>query len=173
MPLHAGALHVSVWQEAATLKVQLESSSWAANSTADGSPQATASGSTAAEQIPSNNVQIALWVPCLQISIWDDERRRLMGTAPDLAAASNSAAQEVFCLAVDDIALHAGQQCSSSGNGVLANWSALLEARSLQLDSHLPSSSHPVICRSDGGTGGGTASLREGPLPLTLELEVS
>lgn len=169
--LPAGALQVSVWQEAATLKVHLEGASQPASNIAAVSPEAAACQAAAAEGKVRSVVQVALWVPCLQISLWDDERGRLMGSRPDLAAAI-PAAQEAFCLAVDDLALVIGQQRSGSGAGSVANWSVLLEARSLQLDSHLPSSSHPVVCRSVGSTGSGAAILRDGHLPLRLELEV-
>ena len=155
-------------------------------SSSEGATGESAGGATAAERRAVSAMQLDLWVPCLKVSLWDDERQRLMGSSPTLApststpaasastpAAAAPAAQEALCLYVDDLALSVGQQRTSSRGRSVAEWNVLLAARSLQLDSHLPGSSHPVLCRSQVGTGHGAASVQGDPLPLNLELEVS
>lgn len=47
---------------------------------------------------------------CLQISVWDDERHRLLGFAPGTVKSSknrilHSATTEVFCMSVDGLTL--------------------------------------------------------------------
>ena len=148
---HAGGVLVSVRQQAAMLHVRLEENSQSAES------------ARAADN--SSNLHITVAVECLQVSMWDDERGRLRGQAPTLAPA----AQETFCLYVDGLKLQL-----SSRQGPLSDAAApgrelsmQMDAQGLQIDSYLPGSSHPVLCRSEAA---GSASADSLPLQLTLQV---
>jgi hypothetical protein len=69
-------------------------------------------------QLHMQPVRVSILLECLQICLWDDERRRLLGrdTRPaHESAAMADAAQprpmrEVFCLSMDSVSLQCSRQ---------------------------------------------------------------
>ncbi|CAL8468704.1 g8244 [Coccomyxa elongata] len=149
--MQEGSLRVAVWQQSATLHVRLDS--------CDESQQAENSSSLAEQKrvIPAKMepLQLSVELECLQISVWDDERHRLLGLAPGTGNSSknrilHSASREAFCISIDGLTLvlQKGVQSGAGGPSTMQT-SAMLAARGMQCDSYLPGSSHPVICCSE------------------------
>ncbi|BDA43314.1 probable vacuolar protein sorting-associated protein 13B [Coccomyxa sp. Obi] len=146
-----GSLWVAVWQQSATLHVRLDSCD-TSQQAADGSSLAEQERVIAAKMKP---LQLSVELECLQISVWDDERHRLLGFAPPGTGKSSKnqilhSAREAFCMSVDGLTLvlHKGVQSGAGGPSIMQT-SAMLAARGMQCDSYLPGSSHPVICCSE------------------------
>ena len=58
-----------------------------------------------------NPLQVSVELDCLEISVWDDERDRLLGVAPPGTGKSSKkqilhpATREAFCLSIDGLTL--------------------------------------------------------------------
>jgi len=104
--LGAGWLNISVWQQAATVHVQLTDAHDAPeHSCSSGSPDGESEGAAVGQQ---QQLQLHVELSCLQVSLWDDERSRLMGaTAAEKGYIQHRrpGASAAFCLSIDDLSL--------------------------------------------------------------------
>lgn len=57
---------------------------------------------------PEQSMRLEVIFECLQVSVWDDERRIILGPAPRSAAANSNHEQEAFCLSLDGFTASAG-----------------------------------------------------------------
>ncbi len=109
-------MQVAVWQQSATLHVRLDSCELS---------QQAADNRFLPEQerifaAKMNPLQVSVELDGLQISVWDDERDRLLGVAPPGTGKSSKnqilhpATREAFCLSIDGLTLML-QKCEQDG----------------------------------------------------------
>lgn len=102
----AGWLNISVWQQGATVHVQLaDAHDTPEHSCSSGSPAGEGEGAAGGQQ---QRLQLHVELPCLQVSVWDDERGRLMGaTAAEMGYIKHRrpGASAALCLSIDDLSL--------------------------------------------------------------------
>lgn len=104
----AGWVEATVWQQGATVHVKLEE----ASSTEQSSTSSSSVSKKDQTAATGRQLQLFVKLQCLQISLWDDERRRLLGIAPAVKArarkennSTQPTAREAFCFSVDALSV--------------------------------------------------------------------
>jgi hypothetical protein len=105
----AGWLMVTVWQQAAIVRVELQDASGTEQHNSSSTSLSRQDQDAATSMQP---LRVSVELECLQISVWDDERSRLLGPAPVEKAHSRKqqfttqpGAREAFCFSVDALSL--------------------------------------------------------------------
>ncbi len=108
-PADAGWVNAIVWQLGATVHVKLEDASSTEQSSTSSSSVSKVDQTAATGRQP---IKLFVELQCLQISLWDDERRRLLGSGPSVKAGSRKqqvamqpTAREAFCFSVDALSV--------------------------------------------------------------------
>ncbi|KAK9844032.1 hypothetical protein WJX81_002459 [Elliptochloris bilobata] len=123
-------------------------------------------------------LELQLAVEALQVSLWDDERRRLAGPAPaGPSTGSRSPApqpQELCCVVLDGLRVSAVlADAENDGGDVPVRVCALRAgAAALQADMFLEGGRCPVACASEPPSRLARARERAPESPLLLDLEV-